>query len=247
MKFEVQELEHLNEMLREQALAAAGMTSSGEANVPVAGKIKFAPYIVYGQVLSYDEDKKVADLSGVAVALVKSIIELEVKVADCRTGNIVAIKTVVGHGQQKTMVSGEVRSSVGQGMRDAIDEAGHVVADWLREVLACPAKVLKIDKAEITIDMNENEVKQGDVFDVVEEGGVMVDPDSGATLEIDGNRIGRVAITHTGLQTSKAEPVEGGRLSLEKLDMRKHTYRLRRVSKEVLRKERCNECRKVGG
>ena len=120
-------------------------------------------------------------------------------------------------------------------MRDAIDEASHVVADWLRDAFACPAKVLKVDKAEITIDMNENEVKEGDVFDVIEEGSVMVDSDSGAALEIDGNCIGRVVITRPGLQTSKAEPVDGGRLFLENIDVRKHAYRLRRVSKDALR------------
>ena len=110
------------------------------------------------------------------------------------------------------------------------------VADWLRDLL-CPAKVLKVDKAEITIDMNENEVKEGDLFDVIKSGGVMVNPDSGAAFEIDGKCIGRVVITRPGLQTSKAEPVDGGRLSLERLNVSKYDYKLRRVTKSALMKE----------
>ena len=154
-----------------------------------------------------------------------------------------AMKTVVGHGMDKVMGSGGVKTSKGQGCRDAIDEAGHAVADWLRD-LSYPAKVLKVDKVEITIDMNENEVREGDVFDVTEDGGVMVDPENGASLEIDVNYLGRVVITRPGLQTSKAEPVDDGRLSLEKLDLRKHAYKLRRVTKSALKNEALRRARK---
>lgn len=246
MKFEVEDRERLKEILREQALlAATGVTNSEGADVPVADKIKPAVYIVYGKVLSYGEDKHVVDFDGGAFAFVKSKIELEVMIVNCNIGNIMAMKTVVGHGTDKVMVSGGAKTSTGQGSRNAIDEAGHAVADWLREVLACPAKVLKIDKAEITIDMNENEVKEGDLFDVIEDGGVMVDPENGTAIEIDGKCIGRVVITRPGLQTSKAEPVDGGRLSLEKLDVSKHTYKLRRVTKTVLMKEARRRARQM--
>lgn len=244
MKFDVQDRERLKELLREQALAAAGVTNSEDADVPVVGKITPASYIVYGKVLFFGNDRHVGRVEGVACALTKTKIELEVKVADCKTGNIMAIKTVVGQGMDRVIVSGESKSSTGQGIHEAIDEAGHVVADWLRDLL-CPAKVLKIDKAEITIDMNENEVKEGDLFDVIEDGGVMVDPENGTALEIDGKCVGRVVITRPGLQTSKAEPVDGGRLSIEKLDVSKHTYKLRRVTKTVLMKEAKKRARKV--
>lgn len=244
MKFDVQDRERLRELLREQALAASGVTNSEDAAVPVAGKIKPASYIVYGRVLFFGNDRHVGRTEAVACALTKTKIELEVKIANCQTGNIMAMKTVVGYGVDRVIASGESKASVGQGSREAIDEAGHAVADWLRD-LVCPAKVLRVDKAEITIDMNENEVKEGDLFDVIKSGGVMVDPDSGAALEIDGKCIGRVVITRPGLQTSKAEPVDGGRLSIEKLDVSKHTYKLRRVTKTVLMKEARRRARQM--
>ena len=245
MKFDVQDRERLKELLREQALTAAGVTNSEDADVPVVGKITPASYIVYGKVLFFGNDRHVGRVEGVACALTKTKIELEVKIANCQTGNIMAMKTVVGQGMDRVIASGESKSSAGQGSREAIDEAGHAVADWLREVLACPAKVLKIDKAEITIDMNENEVKEGDLFDVIEDGGVMVDPENGTALEIDGKCIGRVVITCPGLRTSKAEPVGDGRRSLEKLDVGKRTYKLHRVTKSALMKEAKKRARKV--
>lgn len=245
MKFDVQDRERLKELLREQALAAAGVTNSEDADVPVVGKITPASYIVYGKVLFLGNDRHVGRAEGVASALTKTKIELEMKIVNCQTGGIMAMKTVVGHGIDRVIVFEGYKSSAGQGIHEAIDEASHAVADWLREVLACPAKVLKIDKAEITIDMNENEVKEGDVFDVIEDGGVMVDPENGTALEIDGKCVGRVVITRPGLQTSKAEPVDGGGFSLEKLDISKHTYKLRRVTKSALMKEAKRRARRA--
>ena len=52
----------------------------------------------------------------------------------------------------------------------------------------------------------------------------------------DGKTIGSVAITRTGLRTSNAIPLEGEGLSLENLDISNHTYMLRRVSKDSLKK-----------
>ena len=55
-----------------------------------------------------------------------------------------------GCGTDKTMATAEFKSSTGQGMRDAIDEACHLAADALRDV-AYPAKVIKVGKKDITI------------------------------------------------------------------------------------------------
>ena len=121
-------------------------------------------------------------------------------------------------------------------MNVAIDEVCHAVADWLRDCFACPPKVLKIYDGEITVDLNENEVEEGDVFDVVDAKVLGKDEDTGAWLGFDGKTIGSVAITRTGLRTSNAIPLEGESLSLENLDISNHTYMLRRVSKDSLKK-----------
>jgi hypothetical protein len=173
---------------------------------------------------------------GARYAFSKSTIELLMKLVNCRTGSIVAMKTVVGQGMEKTFEADNSKPSTGQGMRDAIDEACHAVVDWLRDCFACPPKVLKIYEGEITVDLNENEVEEGDVFDVVDAKDLGKGEATGAWLGFDGKTIGSVAITRTGLRTSNAIPLEGEGLSLENLDSSNHTYMLRRVSKDSLKK-----------
>lgn len=127
-------------------------------------------------------------------------------------------------------------SAVGGEKRDAIDETCHMAADALRDV-AYPAKVIKVGRKDITINMTDEEVKEEDVFDVIEADEPMVDPDTGAFLGYDGDDVGRVVITRTGPQVSKAKPVEDGDFGLDDLDTDEHTYILRRVSKATLKKE----------
>lgn len=231
MKFHVQDREYLKSLMREQALAAAGIVGGEGAGALAAEKVELASYIVLGTVQSFDTVRSNGSVEGGQYAMSKFKIELLVKLVNCRTGSIVAVKTVIGQGVNKVTVADSPKSSVGQGMRDATDEACHAVADWLRDTLACPPKVLKVDNGEIIVDLNENEVKEGDVFDV-EECDVIAGDDGDAVIGLDGKYIGSVGITRPGSQTSRAMPTENGNLSIEKINIRKHTYRLRRVSKD---------------
>lgn len=234
MRFYVQDRENLKALLQEQALAVAGIANSEGAEVPAATKVEYAPYIVLGTVQSCRTDHSALKTDGARYAISKSTIELLMKLVNCRTGSIVATKTVQGMG--RAIEADNSKPSTGLGMRDAIDEACHAVAYWLRDNFACPPKVLKIYEGEITVDLNENEVEEGDVFDVVDAKDLGKDEDTGAWLGFDGKTIGSVAITRTGLRTSNAIPLEGESLSLENLDISNHTYMLRRVSKDSLKK-----------
>ena len=235
-KFEVVEREQLKAAMSEQTLVAQGLTDGEDADAPEAGKMKAASYIIYGNVLYCGTDKSGGSSEGVASAVIKSKVELQIKITNGETGKILTQKSAIGYGIDKAMATSEFKSSTGQGMRDAIDEACHMAADALRDV-AYPAKVIKVGKKDITINMTDEEVKEEDVFDVIEADEPMVDPDTGAFLGFDGDDIGRVTITRTGPQVSKAKPVDGGDLDLDDLDTDEHTYILRRVSKATLKKE----------
>ncbi len=235
-KFEVVEREQLKAAMSEQTLVASGLTDGEDADAPEAGNLKAASYIIYGNVLYCGMDKSGGSSEGVASATVKSKVELQIKITNGETGKILTQKSAIGYGLDKAMATAEFKSSTGQGMRDAIDEACHMAADALRDV-AYPAKVIKVGKKDITINMTDEEVKEEDVFDVLEADEPMVDPDTGAFLGYDGDDVGRVTITRTGPQTSKAKPVDDGDLSLDDLDTDEHTYILRRVSKATLKKE----------
>ena len=235
-KFEVVEREQLKAAMSEQTLVASGLTDGEDADAPEAGKMKAASYIIYGNVLYCGKDEAGGSSEGVASATVKSKVELQIKITNGETGKILTQKSAIGYGLDKAMATAEFKSSTGQGMRDAIDEACHMAADALRDV-AYPAKVIKVGKKDVIVNMTDEEVKEDDVFDVIEADDPMVDPDTGAFLGFDGDDVGRVAITRTGPQFSRAKPVEDGDLSLDDLDTDEHTYILRRVSKATLKKE----------
>lgn len=233
-KFEVVEREQLKAAMSEQTLVASGVTDGEDADAPEAGKMKAASYIIYGNVLYCGKDKSAGASEGVASSVVKSKVELQIKITNGETGKILTQKSAIGYGIDKAMATSEFKSSTGQGMRDAIDEACHLAADALRDV-AYPAKVIKVGKKDITINMTDEEVKEEDVFDIIEADEPMVDPDTGAFLGFDGDDVGRVTITRTGPQVSKAKPMDD--LELDDIDTDEHTYILRRVSKATLKKE----------
>lgn len=234
-KFEVVEREQLKAAMSEQTLVASGVTDGEDADAPEAGKMKAASYVIYGTVLYCGADKAGGSSDGVSSAVVKSKVELQIKITNGETGKILTQKSAIGYGVDKALATSEFRSSTGQGMRDAIDEACHMAADALRDV-AYPAKVIRVGKKDITINMTDEEVKEDDVFDVMEADDPLVDPDTGAFLGYDGDEVGRVVITRTGPQMSKAKPADDD-LDLDDLDTDEHTYILRRVSKATLKKE----------
>ena len=236
-KFEVVEREQLKAAMSEQTLAASGVTESeDDADAPEAGKMKAASYIVYGTVLYCGKDKAGGSSEGVASAVVKSKVELQIKITNGETGKILTQKSAIGYGLDKALATADFKSSSGQGMRDAIDEASHMAADALRDV-AYPAKIVRVGKKDVTVNMTDEEVKEDDVFDVIEAEDLGIDKDTGAWLGFDGDDVGRVVITRTGPQTSKAKPVEGSEFELDDLDIDENMYILRRVSKATLKKE----------
>lgn len=233
-KFEVVEREQLKAAMSEQNLVASGVTDGEDADAPEQGKMKAASYVIYGNVLYCGQDKAAGKSEGVSSAQLKSKVELQIKITNGETGKILTQKSAIGYGIDKAMATEDFQSASGQGMRDAIDEACHLAADALRDV-AYPAKVIRIGKKDVTLNMTDEEVKEDDVFDVIEADEPMVDPDTGAFLGYDGDDVGRVQISRVGPQTSKAKPMDD--LDLDDLDTDEHTYIVRRVSKATLKKE----------
>lgn len=238
-KYKVVEREQIKAAMSEQTLAASGVTNADDPSAPQMGKMKAAGFVVYGTVLYCGKDNAGGASEGVASAIGKFKVELQIKIVDAETGKILAQKSVIGSGKGKAIAAEGYQSKTGQGMRDAIDEAAHMAADALREV-AYPAKIVSVDDEGIIINMTNEEVKEGDVFDVIDAKDLGVDEDTGAWLGFGGKNIGRVEVESTGAQTSTAEPTRGRKgkwFDLEDLDTDEHLYILRRISKETLKKE----------
>lgn len=240
-KFEVVEREQLKNALSEQNLVAAGMTNGDDADAPEAGKLKAAGYVLYGNILFYGIDQSEAVGGGAGASSLRTKVELQLKITSAETGKLLAAKSVIGIGEQSRLTtaaaetSGNIRE---QCEREAVAQAAHRVVDALRDV-CYPAKVVKVGKRSVVINMTNEEVAEGDLFDVIEAGEEMFDPDTGASLGSDGEDIGRVEIKRPGAKTSTAVPV--GDLSLDDIE---EGFVVRRVSDETLRKERAKAKKK---
>ena len=199
------------------------------------GKIKAASYIVYGTVLYFGKDQTRGGAEGVNSSISRMKVELQIKIANGETGKILTQKSAIGYGADQAIATDGFQTSSRDGMRDAIDEACHMAADLLRDV-AYPAKVVRVGKRDVTINLTNEEVQEGDVFDVVDAEDLGMDDATGAWLGFDGDDVGRFVITRPGPQTSKAKPLDDD-VDLDDMDSDEHMYIVRRVSKATLKKE----------
>ena len=235
-KFEVLEREQLKNTLSEQTLMAAGMTDDKDGNAPEAGNMKTAGYVIYGNILFYGQDLSQAVAGGAGSASMRTKVELQVKIASAETGKIIAEKSVIGVGQESRLdlpgsrTSGNIQE---QCERAAVAQAAHLVVDALRDV-CYPAKIVKVGKRNVMINMTDEEVAEDELFDVIESGEEIFDPDTGASLGSEGEEIGRIRITRTGPKTSVAVPADDD-LDLKDIEV---GYFVRRVSEATLRREK---------
>ena len=241
-KFQVLEREQMKSALSEQNLMAAGLTNANDENAPDAGKTKPAGYVIYGNILFYGIDTSEAGAGGAGAGSLRTKVELQVKITSAETGKILASKSVIGVGSQTRVVASN--ATVGgnikeQCEREAVNQAAHLVVDALRDV-CYPAKIVKVGKKSVTINMTDEECAEDDLFDVIEAGEEIKDPDTGASLGNEGEEIGRIRIKRTGPKTSTAVPADDD-LDLEDI---KVGYIVRRVSEETLKKEKAKAKKK---
>lgn len=244
-KFDVVEREQLANAISEQNLIGAGVTNGDDADAPQAGQMKAAAYVIYGNILFYGIDTASTGTGGIGSGSIRTRVEVQIKITNGETGKILAQKSVTGVGmetrqvQGNTEIAGNVRE---QCERAAVDEAAHMVVDALRDV-SFPSKIVRVGSESVKVNMTSEEVKVGDVFDVMEDGEEIIDPDTGESLGSEGECVGRIRILRTGPKMSDAEPEPGpwnknGELKHDlNLSDLKVGYILRRVSAETLRRE----------
>lgn len=241
-KFQVLEREQMKSALSEQNLMAAGITNADDESAPAAGKMKPAGYVIYGNILFYGLDQSAAVAGGAGADSTRTKVELQIKITSAETGKILASKSVIGVGSQTRLRAANTASSGNiqeQCEREAVNQASHLVVDALRDV-CYPAKIVKVGKKSVTINMTDEECAEDDLFDVIETGEEITDPDTGASLGSEGEDIGRIRIKRTGPKMSTAVPADD---DLDLGDI-KVGYIVRRVSEETLKKEKAKAKKK---
>ena len=252
-KFDVVERERIKTVMKEQNLAAQGVTDGEDA--PQAGKMKAAGYSIYGCVLSYGHDETRSSGEAGTGAKFESKVELQIRITNVETGKILTDQIIQSSGDIKKIASDGVQQKGNwgqQAMRNAVDTACRDSVFLLLD-LAYPVKVLAVGDDDITINVNKDLVKEDDVFNVYEEPEYEEDPDTHEMIPVDGKQVGRVSITEVGAKTSKAEPIEwmkvrgkGKRMKMKKMeacdvDSIEKGMVLRKVSAATLAKEKAAE------
>ncbi|MBR6472070.1 MAG: hypothetical protein IKS83_09760 [Victivallales bacterium] len=234
-KFQVLEREQLKNALSEQRLLDSGVTDAEDPAAPESGKLKAAGFVIYGKILFFGRDAAVGASADVTSSKMTAKVEIQLKITDAETGEVVVSKQVTGVGTtSKIVTEGTTQGGNWQEQieRDAIDNAAALVVDALREH-AYPAKVVKVGKKSVTINMTQEEVNEGEIFEVMEiDDEEMVDPDTGESLGEEGEVIGRIQIERPGTKTSTAVPID--ELSLDDIEV---GFIVRRVNPEVLKRE----------
>lgn len=251
-KFEVVEREQLKTVMKEAGLAAGGVTDAEDGHTPEQGKIKPTAFVVYGNILYFGTDKSVSKGSGYAMSQTKSKVELQIKFVRAETGKIVLEKSFIGEGFDKAIATADSQTEKSGGMRDALDEACHMVVDALREH-TYPPKIVAVDDDEIRINMTDSEVKDGDVFDVKLCGEEKFDPDTNESLGYAGKTVGRVIVQSADARMATCEASELVKIKkgkvvktewdAEDIDPDADMYMLHRVPKSQLMKEKKLEAR----
>lgn len=246
-KFEVIEREQLKTVMKEAGLAAGGVTDAEDGHAPEQGKIKPTAFIMYGNILYYGTDKSSSRGDGYAVAMRKSKVEIQIKFVRAETGNIILEKSFIGEGFDKSVATADSQTAKSGGMRDALDEACHMVVDALREQ-TYPPKIVAVDDDEIRINMTDSEVKADDVFDVKLCGEEKFDPDTNESLGYSGKTVGRIVIQSADARMATGEAsdlvkISKGRIKIVKWDASEidpdaDMYMLHRVQKSQLMKEK---------
>lgn len=246
-KFEVVEREQLKTVMKEAGLVAGGVTDGEDGHAPEQGKIKPTAFIMYGNILYYGVDRASARGDGYASALSKSKVEIQIKFVRAETGKIILTKSFIGEGFDKTVMTADASSTKSGGMRDALDEACHMVVDALREQ-TYPPKIVAVDDDEIKVNMTDSEVKAGDVFDVKLCGEEKFDPDTNESLGYSGKTVGRFVVQSADARMATGEASELVKIKQGKLvkkewdasdiDPDSDMYMLHRVPKAQLMKEK---------
>lgn len=246
-KFDVFDREQIKQALREQALAAAGVTKAEDSGAPDLTKMKAASHLIYGSIVDAGVDMATRAVGDMVVRQWTARLEIALKVTEVSTGRILIAKSVKGT-QSVASVAGSGGNDESRAMRAAIDEVSHGVATVLRD-LFCPAKIIASTESSVTIDMNDEEVETGDLFDVIEVGKDIVDPDTRLSIPSVGPVVGRIRVDHAGAQISQCSPAEytdkreksRSMTDLSEIDLDRQRYLIRRVSIEQRLHERLHE------
>lgn len=228
-KFRVVEREQLATVLQEVKLAD-GKYTDGKLNREAelkSGQVASAGTVVYGTVLYLGIEDRAGAYGDVALHSSLARVEIELKLTDAVTGEVIASKIVESSSQEQT-TGGQADTT--RALEKAMQDVAKKATEFLLET-RFPYKVTEVASKDIYVSASSDFVKEGDMFDVFRVR-IVTDEDTGETRRRE-RSIGRVRITQANVGESVAAPING--LDIDSIE---EGMVIRRVDEARLERER---------
>ena len=211
------ERNELNQLLQEQAIGAAGITTQQTA--VQAGQVLGAELVVFGVVSEFGFSQQTTDVNtrklGVGLDNSKATVAVDVRIVDPATSEIIAAEDI-RESKSKKGVSLRTRkvdigsrnkfdeSIVGKAARDAVDGAAKLLSKNAQNV-RWQAKVITMNGGDVFINAGEKSgVQVGNRFAIYRAGEALIDPDTGLNLGSVESKIGEVEVVDNQVGEGKA-------------------------------------------
>ncbi len=240
-RFRLVERAEVGNVLAEQDLASSGRTTqqSGAAT----GQILGAEYLIQAVITSYEPDFKgksggvggIASgvLGGVKAGKNQSMVGMNFRLVDAVSSEILFTKQIdvvvsdsefsLGSGYFGSSAFGGFMSSysktpIGQAVMSGVNQG---VLELIKQIGAEPMEgsVIQVKGEDIYLNLGEDVVAAGDIFQALEPGEELIDPDTGLSLGGDATVVGQVQVSKVNEKFSIGRALDFDAATLERGDI----------------------------
>jgi curli biogenesis system outer membrane secretion channel CsgG len=214
--FVVVERADLSQIQKEQRLKESRQARAG-ASAATAGKLIPAQALVMGAITTYAENESGGAIGGAfgggrfgGIAGKKAKVTLDLRLVDTTTGEVTATGTAVGEASATAVIVGGIpvgnirvgtgawhQTPIGKAARKAVDQAVSFILAKMKDVpWQAKVSLYKPDSGLIYINQGKNAgIKEGDTLYLYSVGEEIVDPDTGAVLGQETEKIAILTVT----------------------------------------------------
>ncbi|MGN0885583.1 MAG: CsgG/HfaB family protein [Candidatus Spyradenecus sp.] len=182
-RFTLLERKQLKEFVAEQELGDSGMT---DGEVPQSNALRSSKWIIYGTVMNCNVSRYLVN----GVAFQRQKLEMQLRLANGESGEVVAIKTVNGEASAGTLIKQEQHELSAEALREVVQDLVVKACDGIIDVID-PARVVSVNRKYVFVNLTEAQVKEGDRLEVL----------TGEDVPV-----GNLIVVIPGIRNSRCEP-----------------------------------------
>jgi curli biogenesis system outer membrane secretion channel CsgG len=218
--FSVIERQKLEMIMQEQGLGQSGaVTAQSAAKI---GKLLGVQLIITGSVTEFGKEETGGGILGVIGADVETYrTALDARMLNTTTGEIIAAAKGEGSASGGAIAikrfnigtRGSYNERAGKVMREAVEDIVDQFvekAEELKSSLASTAKIALVKDGKVYINVGSGQdVKVGDVYEVIRLGEAIIDPDTGIELDRETEVVGEIEVTEAKDKVSICKVLSG--------------------------------------